>query len=91
MNRYIVEMTHTPHDCVWALKQLLSAGPEFLGHFDWGCKDGEHIGWTIVEAESKFEAQKLVPRILHPTTRIIQLNQFTREQVEAFHEGMAQR
>jgi len=90
MSRYLVEVTHTPRECAWALKRLLEAGPEFLARFDWGCEDGEHVGWTILDAESKFAAQEIVPLVLRPKARIVQLNQFTPEQVEAFHGGMAQ-
>jgi len=91
MSKYLVEVTHTPRECVWALKQLLDAGPEFLARFDWGCKDGVHVGWAVLDAESKFAAQEFVPLILRAKTRIVQLNQFTPEQVLAFHESEAQR
>ena len=89
MSKFLVEVAHTPRECVWALKQLLDAGPEFLARFDWGCQDGEHVGWTVFEADSKFAAQEIVPRILRPKARIVELCQFTPEQVHAFHEGQA--
>jgi len=89
MSRYLVEVTHTQRECVWAVKQLLDAGPEFLARFDWGCQDGEHVGWALVEADSKFAAQELVPRVLRPKARIVELCQFTPEQVRAFHEGQS--
>lgn len=87
MSKYLVEVTHTKRECVWALKQLLDAGPEFLARFDWGCKDGEHVGWALLDADSKFAAQEIVPRVMRAKTRIVQLNQFTPEQVLASHDG----
>lgn len=87
MPRYMVEMSHTLRECAWALKTLHDQGPSFLAQFDWGCRDGEHIGWAIVEAENKFHAQELVPRILRPKTRIVELCQFTPEQVQMLHEA----
>ena len=87
MRKFLVEMTHTQRECIWALKQTLNAGPGFLSRFDFGCKDGEHVGWAIVDAESKFAAQELVPRILRPKARIVELCQFTPDEVLAFHEG----
>ena len=85
MAKYLVEMSHTARECAWALTTALHEGPDFLARFEWGCEDGEHVGWAIVEAENKFVAQELVPRILRPKTRIVGLNQFTPEQVRAFH------
>ena len=43
-----------------ALKEVLAIG--YLTHFDWGCKDGEHTGWAILEAGSKAEDQLLGQR-----------------------------
>jgi len=87
MPKYMVEMSHTQRECVWALKTLLDGAPSFLAQFDWGCQDGEHIGWAIVEAENKFHAQELVPVSLRPKTRILELSQFTPEQVRALREA----
>jgi len=87
MPKYLVETAHTPRECVWALKQMLDQGPEFLERFDWGCHDGEHVGWAIIEAENKFVAQELVPRILRPKARIVELCQFTPDQVRTYHEA----
>ncbi len=89
MSKFLVEVTHTPKECVWAVKQLLDAGTEFLARFDWGCHDGEHVGWAIVEADSKFAAQDIIPRILRPKARIVALNQFTPEEVLAAHQAEA--
>jgi hypothetical protein len=89
-HRYMVEVSHTPRECVWALKRMLEAGPEFLARFDWGCKDGDHTGWAVLDAESKFEIQELVPQVMRAKARIVQLNEFTPEEVEAFHDGLAQ-
>lgn len=69
MPKYMVEMSHSLRECVWALKTIHDQGPSFLAQFEWGCGDGEHIGWAIVEAENKFQAQEMVPRTLRPKTR----------------------
>jgi hypothetical protein len=85
MSKYLVELAHTERECVWAVKQLLDAGPEFLARFDWGCRDGEHIGWAIVEADNKFGAQELIPPIFRFKARIVELGKFTPEEVLASH------
>ena len=56
-----------------------------MNRFEWGCKDGDHRGWAIVDAEHKFAAQALVPRVMHPYTRIVELTRFNA--TEALREG----
>jgi hypothetical protein len=87
MSRYLIETSHTPRECVWALKQLLHHRPDAVPEFEWGCHDGVHTGWSVVEAEHRFAAMDVVPRVLRPNTRIVQLNQFTEDEIMAFHEG----
>jgi hypothetical protein len=87
MARFLVESSHTARECVWALRELVHESEDTLDQYEWGCKDGEHVGWAIVEAETKFEVLARIPRVLRPQTHIVQLNQFTAEEVVAFHEG----
>jgi hypothetical protein len=54
MNRYLIETTHTKEDCLHTLDLILAHG--FITHYDWGCEDGLHTGWAIVEADSREEA-----------------------------------
>ena len=88
MPQYLIETRHSPRECIWAAHQHTDDYGAFIARFAWGCKDGEHCGWAIVEAVTKFAAQALVPRPLHPMTRIVELNQFTPEEGRAFHEGV---
>jgi len=83
MDRYIVESPHTEGDCKKALKDVLSVG--YLTHFDWGCKDGDHRGWVIIEADSPEEALMVVPSIHRPLAKVVKLVKFSREQVEKMH------
>ena len=88
MSRYLVETTHTARECTWALKKALQYNPQFLTIFEWGCKDGDHRGWAIVEAEDKFAVHALVPRVLRPYTHIVELNPFTPAEAQAYHEAL---
>ena len=87
MATFLVESHHTARECVWALRQILRQEPADLDQFDWGCRDGVHVGWAIVEADSKFDVQATIPRVLRPQARIVQLNRFTPVEIMAFHEG----
>lgn len=83
MDRYIVIIPHTAEECVQALQQVESIGT--ITHFDWGCKDGEHTGWAIIEADNKAEAMLTVPTIQRRKARVFKLNRFDSEDVRAMH------
>lgn len=83
MKRFLVVSHHTAKDCVMALKETLAIG--YLTHFDWGCKDGAHTGWAILEAEDKAQAMMSVPTFLRNQATVIQLTKFDPERVEAMH------
>ena len=83
MKRFLVISDHTAEDCNRALKEVLAIG--YLTHFDWGCKDGVHTGWAILEADDKAEAMMSVPTFLRGQARIVQLTKFQAEKVQAMH------
>ena len=83
MRKFIVISDHTAEECVRALKEVLAIG--YLTHFNWGCKDGVHTGWAIIDAESKDEAMMSVPTFLRPRAHVVQLTQFRQESVEKMH------
>jgi hypothetical protein len=92
MPRFFIEV---PHDeayqaCVDAIRVFMETGSHWLAQADWGCKDGEHSAWIILEAESKEEAIHVVPPRFRPDAKVVQLNKFTPEDVAAMmgtHEG----
>ena len=83
MKRFIVISPHTAADCIMALKQTLAIG--YITHFDWGCRDGVHIGWAILEAENKAQALMSVPTFLRDQATVVPLTKFEPEAVEAMH------
>jgi hypothetical protein len=85
MKRFLVISNHTGEDCVRALKEALAIG--YLTHFDWGCKDGVHTGWAILEAEDKAEVILSVPTFLRGSAQVVRLTKFQPEKVMAMHQG----
>jgi hypothetical protein len=85
MDRYIVESPHTAGDCKKALKDVLAAG--YLSHFDWGCADGDHRGWVVIEAANAEEAMMVVPSSHRPAAKVVKLTKFSRAQIEKMHIG----
>jgi hypothetical protein len=84
MDRYLVILPHTEEECKKSLEQIEAVGT--ITHFDWGCKDGDHTGWVIIEAESKAQALMVVPTLQRPHARTVKLTKFSPEEVRAFHK-----
>lgn len=74
MERYMVISNHNDKGCTNALKSIEAAG--FLTHFDWGCKDGVHTGWAIIEADSAKEAMMVVPSGERSMAQVVHLVKF---------------
>jgi hypothetical protein len=85
MDRYLVIAPHTQEECMKAIKVIKAVGS--VTRWDWGCKDGEHCGWVIVEAESRDEALLVVPTIERHHARAVKLMRFTPEDIQKLHEG----
>jgi len=83
MKKFIVISNHSGADCIRALKEVLAIG--YLTHFEWGCKDGAHTGWAILEAENKAQAMMSVPAFLRNQASVVQLTRFEEKMVEAMH------
>jgi hypothetical protein len=84
MKKFLVISHHSGEDCVKALKEALAIG--YLTHFDWGCKDGVHTGWAVLEADDKAEAMLSVPTFLRGQAQVVRLTKFLPDKVEAMHE-----
>ena len=84
MARFLVEVPHEadPRECALAAKILISSGSHYLTHADFGCLDGVHKAWIIVEADSKEDVRFIVPSIFRPRAKIVQLNKFSLDELE---------
>jgi hypothetical protein len=84
MARFLIEV---PHDasiaaCARTVEVFLSTGSHFLTHADWGCRDGDHRAWIVLDVDSREEARKVIPPIFQAQAKIIQLNSFTMRDIE---------
>ena len=84
MERYMVISTHTEAECTKALKQVEAAG--YITHFDWGCKDGDHTGWAVVEADSATEAMMVVPSLGRKDAKAVKLTKFSPADLGIVHK-----
>ena len=85
MARYLIEVPHEREvqACARVVRVFLATGSHLLTHADWGCMDGEHSAWIIVEVDSKEDARQVVPPALRAGAKITGLNKFTMEQIDS--------
>ncbi|MEX1254150.1 MAG: hypothetical protein WEE64_07400 [Dehalococcoidia bacterium] len=89
MAQFIIETTHSLEECLALLDAVLGAGAHYLTHTDWGCEDGVHKAWLIVDSESRNEARLMVPPVWRNSAQLVELNKFTPAQIKALHEQAA--
>ncbi len=84
MPRFLIEVPHEPtkRACAQAIEVFLRSGSHFFTHADWGCHDGEHKGWIVVDIESREDARAIVPPAFRSQAKIVKLNAFTIEEIE---------
>ena len=85
MARFLIEVPHEAERvaCARVVELFLKTGSHFLTHADWGCTDGEHRAWIIADVDSKAEARSILPPALRSQAKIVQLNYFTLEEIDA--------
>lgn len=84
MARFLIEVPHEAEKiaCARAIRILLTTGSHYLTHADFGCLDGEHKAWIIVEVESKDEARAILPPVYRTQAKIVSLNKFSVEEID---------
>ena len=84
MTKFLVEVSHSSEkiECLRTIQIFLSSGSHFLTHADWGCLDGEHKAWFLMEVDRKEEALRVVPPFYRKDTKITKLSKFNLTEVE---------
>jgi hypothetical protein len=84
MAKFFIEVPHSEEQraCLEVVEVFLKSGSHFLTNAEWGCMDGEHKAWIIVEADSKEDARHVLPPAFRAEARIVSLNRFSMEEIE---------
>lgn len=84
MPRFLIEVPHESDGqaCIKAVEVILRTGSHFFSRADWGCNDGEHKAWAIVEVDNKEEARGIVPVAFRGQAKVVQLNSFAPEEIQ---------
>ena len=84
MARYLIEVPHEnkKEACDRAIRVFMETGSHWMTHADWGCRDGVHKAWFIVEVGSKEEARGILPALFRQTAVIISLQRFSLDDID---------
>jgi hypothetical protein len=92
MAKYLIEVPHEAEKmaCLRAIQILLQTGSHYLTKAEFGCYDGVHKAWVIVDVDSKEEARGILPPIYRSQASIVCLSRFNLEEVDEMlrhHQG----
>jgi hypothetical protein len=92
MAKFLIELPHESEmvACARAIKVLLETGSHFLTHADFGCHDGVHKAWIVVDVDSKDEARSILPPAYRRQATIVELCKFGLDELNDIikhHEG----
>ncbi len=84
MARFLIEVSHDEEvaSCIQVVQTFLQTGSHFLSNADWGCQDGEHKAWIIVDVDTKEEALCVLPPVFRSKAKIVKLNKFKMEDID---------
>ena len=82
--KFLIEVPHPAERvaCARVVDVFLKSGSHFLSGAHWGCHDGVHKAWMLVEVDSKEEARGILPLLMRSEAKIVQLNNFTIAEID---------
>jgi hypothetical protein len=89
MSRYLITSPHTADDCTRSLDATLAKGTGVLDKFVFGCNDGDHTGYAIVDARSLSDALAMVPDFLQESACITRVEKLSAADIRAMHKKAA--
>ncbi len=84
MPRFLIEVPHEAEEsaCLKAARVLAETGSHYLTNAEFGCNDGVHKGWLMIEVENKRDAQMVVPPAYRNQATIVELSNFKIEELD---------
>ena len=89
MALFVITSKHDAVQCLQALDEIAAKGSETLDKFVYGCKEGDHTAYAIVDADTEKDALALVPDSLLDSACITKVDKFTVDEIETFHSRAA--
>jgi len=84
MSNFLIEIPHSDNikECKYAIQVFLESGSHLLANADWGCSDGEHKTWLIIDTDTREQARQIVPPLFREHAKITKLVKFIKESTE---------
>jgi len=84
MAKFLIEVPHEAEKraCLRAIQILLQTGSHYLTNAEFGCYDGEHKAWVMIEVDSKEQARGILPPVYRSRAKIVNLSKFKLEEVD---------
>lgn len=84
MGKFLVEVPHEEEvlACARVVEIFLKSGSHFVTNADWGCRDGEHKAWILVDVDNKEEARRILPPAFRSQAKIVNLCKFSMEEID---------
>ena len=82
--KFLIEVPHDAETvaCARVVDIFLKSGSHFLSRADWGCRDGVHKAWMLVDVDSKEDAERILPPAFRPYAQIVKLNCFSVDEID---------
>jgi Skp family chaperone for outer membrane proteins len=84
---YLVQVPHTPEQCLKTLDDLKGKGDAFLSKFEFGCMSGDHTGYAFLSGNSEDDVRQMLPKDVQKTAKVQKVDKFTADQIDKLHKG----
>jgi hypothetical protein len=81
---YLIESPHTPEECLNVMDEVNKA--KQLSSWQWGCPEGNHTAYRMVQASSEEAALAMVPESVRGKAHAYKLTKMTPAQLEQVHK-----
>ena len=79
---YMIETPHEKGECLKTLDAQMNTGPRIGNKFYYGCKDGDHTGYALVDLKDKKEGISQIPDFLRARTKIVEVEALTPDEAQ---------
>jgi hypothetical protein len=84
---YLVQVPHTPEQCLKTLDDLKGKGDVFLSKFEFGCMSGDHTGYAFLSGKSEDDVRQMLPKDAQASAKIQKVDKFSADQIDKLHKG----
>jgi hypothetical protein len=82
---YLLEAPHTPEECLNLMDEVNKS--KQLSEWQWGCMDGNHTGYRMVQATSEQAALAMVPENVRGKAHAYKVTKMSAKELEAAHKA----